>query len=272
MTISAFPSFYCAPLRLPKSNCLFKGSLYSQSDSSLINAANNKASGTATLNLKLKYYWDGFLNGLQKMFHNLFGYLTAPVRPFSEKAKSATTLTVSPFLQAAIGRVSHQKEQKVWEPVSKILKSNPHSVVYIDRDGHIEVDTSPSVVNLNIRNQTSTDNPLIHLARDSQKHIRENKHFVLIESRTSSPEQPRYLILPRPPQSKSTEPYSDLRDFLGRASEEEKNSLSEFLKALRPYNLTKKQCYWANTGKRREVPYLHIHFTPSQKIEHQDRK
>ena len=103
---------------------------------------------------------------------------------------------------------------------------------------------------------------------NSDKHIRANNHFVLIEDLKSELKAPHYLILPRPQQNK--EHYEDIKDFLTRASQEEKASLQEFMESLATEDHSTNSSsllFYANVGQHREVPYLHIHFIPKVPID-----
>jgi hypothetical protein len=130
----------------------------------------------------------------------------------------------------------------------------------------------------NFRTQHRYTNSLAQRAADPDDGIKKlsNDHFSVIHARGTEKryESPHLLAIPRWKNPKAEEPYENFVDFLNRASDQEKIAFVDTMRNLinqlplgcsprkHPHFPQQESLLWMNCGKRREVPYMHMHFKP----------
>jgi hydroxymethylpyrimidine pyrophosphatase-like HAD family hydrolase len=167
-------------------------------------------------------------------------------------------------------QLNRAQKLKYWEMIQGVIQ-NKDSTVKIDSRGTTYIFTKRPDGDARIAGMTSESNPLIEVARDTQKWDRRytNGRFVVVRDLKHNFAQPHFLILPKPLKYGQTGNYSNLAHFLQYATDEQKIGLLDTMAHLvnsAPRGLPNiNSLFRINSGRYQEIPYLHIHYTPYQR-------
>lgn len=174
-------------------------------------------------------------------------------------------------------RLTPEDKLNTWQKVASQLENVSDAIVCFDATGQLFVNTSPPPGGVKNPKMTPEKNPLLKALKNPNQPIEySNPHFVVIKSLSHRPDNQRFLILPKPKSQAENQPceanYRDLKDFLSpnRANREEKISLLDCMNALlqkSPSTSNLPNLFHANVGRWYEIPYLHMHYTPTQAAE-----